>query len=397
LSKGPALSVSKDPALSLSKGPVLSVSKERFEVSLATAADEAEVRRLLREHPLAGDVVVSLEREPDSRIAAGIEGDVHHTLVARERTTSRIAAIASRAVRDAFVNGVPARVGYLGQLRIAEGVRGYRTLLDSGFDFCRELHEAGDARVYLTSIVADNQAARRLLLGLRSRSAPRFEPAGALSTLILPRARRRVPRRHGGIEIRPGSRDLLEEIAACLWRNGERRQFAPCWRLEDLCAPRRTPDLSPEHFLVATRGGRVVGCVARWDQRRFKQVFVRGFSPRLRRWRPIVNLAGRWLGLPRLPEVGSRLEFAYLSHFAVDGDDVATATALVAAARSSLPPDVDYVVLGLAEGSSLLPALRRRSRHREYRSLLYLACWPDGERVVRALDGRLPHAEVAVL
>ena len=50
-----------------------------YDVSLATAADEPAVRRLLREHPLGGDIAVSLEREPDTSIAAGIEGDVHQT------------------------------------------------------------------------------------------------------------------------------------------------------------------------------------------------------------------------------------------------------------------------------------------------------------------------------
>ena len=91
--------------------------------------------------------------------------------------------------------------------------------------------------------------------------------------------------------------------------------------------------------MVATRAGRVVGCVARWDQRRFKQVVVRGYSRRIARWRPFVNAAGRWLGVPPLPAVGDRLELAYLSHLAVDGDNADVAVALVAAARCGLAPE----------------------------------------------------------
>ena len=196
-----------------------------YDVSLATAADEPAVRRLLRERPLAGDITVSLEREPDTSIAAGIEGDVHQTLIARERRTSRIAAIGSRAVRDAFVNGNRTRLGYLGQLRVAAPFRATRSLLGAGFAFCRTLHETGDTGIYLTSVVSDNHAARRLLLGLRSEHLPRFAPAGSVSTLILPC--RRPERRSAptGVDIRDGSPDLVDDIAACLSRYGRRHQF----------------------------------------------------------------------------------------------------------------------------------------------------------------------------
>ena len=369
----------------------------RFDVSLAAGADDAAVRGLLRDHPLAGEVLVSLEREPDGRIAAGIEGDAHQTLIAREGGTHRVAAVGSRSVRYAFVNGRPMRLGYLGQLRVATPFRRSRTLLDTGFAFCRALHDAGDARIYLTSIIADNHAARRLQLGVRSEHAPQFAPAGGISTLVLARGGRGARLRAGDLEIRNGSADLLDGIVACLWRNGRRYQFAPCWTEEDLSSDVRTPDLRLEHFVVAMRDCRVVGCVACWDQRRFKQAVVRGYSARAARWRPLVNLAGGWLGIPRLPDVGRRLEFAYLSHLAVDDDDADVAVALIAAARRRLPPDIDCVATGVADDSPLLTAFRRAFRHREYHSLLYLAFWPDGECLAKTLDGRVPHPEVAIL
>ena len=116
----------------------------RFDVGLACAADDERVRRLLREHALPGDVALTFEREPDSTIAAAIEGDVHQTIVARGRNAGEIAGIASRAERDVFLNGRPARLGYLGQLRA--DLRGHRVaaLLDDGFAFCRTLHEQGN-------------------------------------------------------------------------------------------------------------------------------------------------------------------------------------------------------------------------------------------------------------
>jgi len=366
----------------------------RFDVRVAAAADDEDVRRLLREHALPGDVALTFEREPDSAIAAGIEGDVHQTMVARERAGGRIAGIASRAERDVFLNGRPARLGYLGQLRA--DLRGHRVgaLLDEGFAFCRSLHEQGHVPAYLTAIVEQNHAARRLLCGLRSPTAPRFVRAGGLVTLAIPRARRQRLRVPAGIEIRQGSVELLPDIVACLDRNGRRCQFTPRWTIDDLLSARRTPGLEPRDFLVAIAGGRVTGCAAIWDQRGFKQGIVRGYSRRLARWRRVVNLAGSWLDVPALPAIGRPLPFVYLSHVAIDDDRPDVTAALVSEARRRLPAGVSYMVTAFAEGS---PMLLAAGRHRTYRSVLYLACWPDGQRLVESLDARLPHPEVAIL
>jgi hypothetical protein len=197
----------------------------RFDVSVASAADDAEVRRILRGNALGGGIRVSLEREPDAGVAAAIEGDVHHTLIARERSSGRVAAIGSRSVRDVYVNGRPSRLAYLGQLRFNRPLRAPRELLEAGFAACRALHESADAPCSLISIVADNEAAARLLLGIRSPSMPRFVPAGAVTTLVMRcggRERRTVP---GRVEICSGTRELLGDVLECLRRHAVRHRY----------------------------------------------------------------------------------------------------------------------------------------------------------------------------
>ena len=372
-------------------------SRHRYDVRVAGVADDEQVRRLLREHSLPGEVVLTLEREPDSAIASAIEGDVHQTLIACEPGHGGIVGIASRAEREVFLNGQTMRLGYLGQLRV--DVRGHRvaTLLDEGFHFCRTLHEKGRVSAYLTAIVEDNHSARRLLSGLRSPAAPHFVRAGTLVTLAIPRPRYQARPRHPSIEVRQGSAELLHDIVACLERNGRRYQFTPRWTVDDLVSQRRTPGLEPSDFIVAIAGGKVVGCVATWDQRGFKQVIVRGYSQRLARWRRLVNLAGPMIGVPALPPIGRALEFVYLSHVAVDDDRPEVLAALVSEARARLAPDVRYMVTAFSEHSPLLATISRLALHRSYRSVLYLACWPDGRRLVESIDGRLPHPEVAIL
>ena len=77
----------------------------RFAFALASREDDPEIRRLLRENALPGEVSLSFEREPDAALAASIGGDVHQTLVARDRATGQIVGLAARSVRGMFVNG----------------------------------------------------------------------------------------------------------------------------------------------------------------------------------------------------------------------------------------------------------------------------------------------------
>jgi len=328
---------------------------------------------------------------------------VHQTIVARDRSTGRIAAIASRSVHDAFANGRPARVGYLGQLRVTSPSGARRELFDRGFEFCRSLHERGDAGLYLLSTAADNTSTRRLLTRLPSQHAPRVKPIGAYRTLVFDLSRRgrwamsRPPRQHEGIEFRRGSSGFVDEIAACLDRHGRRFQFARVWRPQDLADARRTADLSLDDFVVATRGRQVVGCVAVWDQRRFKQTVVRGYGGNLQRWRTVINARSRLLGTPVLPPAGTRLEMAHLSHFAVDPDLAHAAPLLVRHAATIAPLNATHLVLGLAAENPVAALLAQTLRQRSYETLLQVAYWPDGARDALMLDARLPQPEAATL
>jgi hypothetical protein len=368
-----------------------------FAVDIASAADDAEVRGLLRNASFGGDVRISLEREPDSMLAASIEGDEHCALIARHVRTGAIAGVASRAVRDAFVNGVPGRIVYLGQLRIDPQFSRHRALLAAGFDRVRAEQTAAAPQLHLASVVADNVAARRLL-SRRARGWPTFEAVDNLLSLAIPARPRNASRHSPDVRCERGSIADLDAIVACLGRNGARFQFHPRWSRADMTGP-RTRGLSLDDFIVARRDGALVGCVACWDQRAFKQVRVRGYSPRLSRWRPIVNACSRITRAPHLPRVGELLQFAYLSHLAVDeheGEGVMV-DLVAAAVQAACQRGLDYVVVGMSAAHPWLSAVRRVFSHRAYESILYAAFWPDAAALAESLDRRPSHPELAIL
>lgn len=364
----------------------------RLIVDLARPGDDPEIRRLLRDNPMDGAIRVSLEREPNAFLAAAVEGEPHATVVARDPASGRILGMGSRAVWNTFVNGKPCRLGYLSQLRVDRAARGRRRLLAAGYAALRDLRRPDELPFDITSVIADNETARRLLSG-GVPGLPTYRELSGFVTLVLPALR--PGRKRAAVPVEPGLPDRMDEVADCLARNRRRYQAAPFFTAEDLLSPERSRGLAPHDFRLALRDGRVVGCLALWDQSGFKQLVVRGYAPRLARWRPWINRLPLSLGIPRLPDPGDALPHATASHVAVDEDDPEVFQALVESAHAeACARRYAYIVIGFAAGHPWLPWLERRFRPRRYESVLYTVDW-GGEAV--ALDGRRPHVEAALL
>jgi hypothetical protein len=361
-----------------------------YHVELATPADEPALRRLLRDSPMEGAISLSLEREPELGLAAAVEGRRHVAVVARDPGGSPV-ALATRTVRTAFVDGEPAQIGYLGQLRVLPELRGNLRVLRLGTSLLRGCRRADELPFDFTSIVSDNLRARRLLEAGIDR-LPAYQPIGEMVTLAFATAR--APRRAALVR---GSIERLPEIAAFLRADGARRQLAPCPTVADLASTERARGLAPRDFLLAEQDGRLVGCGAIWDQRGFKQAVVRGYAPHLRLLRPLLATVGPALGLPRLPPVGTALASAFLAFLAVADDDRAVFDALLDAALvEARARRLELLALGLAADHPLLGAAQRRP-HRAYRSTLYAVDAGQGTAPGAALAGRPLGPEVATL
>src|SRR5690349_8686647 len=89
---------------------------QRLKFALATQTDDPDIRRLLRENPMRGQISLTLEREPNYFADALWPGTEKQTLIAREN--GRMVCVGSCTLRDRFVNGQSRRVGYLGGLRL---------------------------------------------------------------------------------------------------------------------------------------------------------------------------------------------------------------------------------------------------------------------------------------
>lgn len=354
----------------------------------ATADDEAA--RTLLEQPMAGTIRLALARSPSPRAASQVEGDRYRLTLARSVSSGEVIGMGARTVRPVFFDGEPARVGYLGQLRVEPGGASLRRWR-RGFSELLSNRQPDELDFDLTTIATDNGPARRFLeRGLPG--MPRYEPLGEIETFVFAtgrpqkRSRPRVP------SLRPS------ELTAVLDRLDDDRHryfLAPRWHRQDLGPGGRCRGLSAEDFLVVRNGDRLCGCAAIWDQRAFKQVVVVGYAPWLELVRPFVNLGLRALGQPLLPQPGTTLALAYLSHWSAD--DTATAAELLDAAKErARRRGLEQLVLSLPGRHPLASELPRLAGCRRYRTTLYAVGGAEGSLLERLRSGLL-HLEGATL
>lgn len=363
----------------------------RLTYALASCDDEAELRALLRNQPLPGWVTLSFEREPDFFAANAIEGERHRVLLARDGES--LAGFCSRVSRRVFINGEVQWLGYMGQFRTALGwqgsTRAYRLLREGFAEVRQRLRDADEMDWDITSILADNHAARRILTASLP-GLPDYQWLTGFNTLVY----RSDGRSLGQSAIESGEVAGLAAIADCLQRNYRRYQFAPLWDESTLTKA----GLAADDFLVLREGGKVIACAAIWDQRDMKQTVVRAYRWPLGRLRPLLNIVTPLLGLPRLPSPGEILRQGWLSHLACDEDDPRALQLLLSAAlQQARQRGLEQLMLGLADEHPLLVAAGGARRHLRYRSDIYRIDWAASAGGIDTPVTGVPHLELAVL
>ena len=353
----------------------------RFE--LVDSQYESRLRSLLRETPLGGAIETTLRREPHYFLGAVVEGPFHQVLAAVSGEaavsgqTAELVAMATRSVRNRYVDGTKMPVGYLGGLRVREDARKGLVLV-RGFQKLRQLHEDGRTDFYLTTISEGNSPAVDALTKRRA-GLPDYHELGRYLTFILPTRVWKTVTKIRGLSVRCPTHDELPELLTFLNREGASKLFFPVLDETDFQPPSATFRYLPLHqILCAWRDGKIVGTLAGWDQSAFKQSHVERYHGHWKWSRHVYNLAARCLRLPRFPHPGDALRNIMLALPVIENSDEAVWHALLHQVRE-LPvvKQNDSLALGLFERDPLVPLVRNASVHC-YQTRVYVVSWnPD--------------------
>lgn len=368
----------------------------RFRFELATPDDDADLRHVLEATPMEGQIAVTFRREPSWFAAAVVDGRFRQAIVCRDLKTGRIIGFGCRSVRDVFVNGRPATVGYLSSLRLLPEHRSLG-LVARGYAAFHELHQDGRVPFYLTTIAEGNHPALDVLTSGRA-GLPAYHPAGVYHTIAVALPRRRRAAAARGVGVRPAREEDLPAILDFLVEEGSRRQFFPRLEATDFLSPQgMMHGLSCDQVLLAERQGRLIGTLAGWDQHRFRQSVVHAYRGWLRWARPLYNAWAWWRGRPGLPPPGGTFRYLMGALPVVTDDDANVLAALLEALRDHAAGGPwTHLLVGLHETDPLRQLLQRLQAAC-YRTRLFLVCWKDGEKERAMLDGRVPYLEAGSL
>jgi len=344
------------------------MSRYRFE--LATPEDDAALRRVLARNPLPGEISLAMRRDPSFFAAAEVEGRFVQVIACRDLATGTIVGIGSRSTRDRFRGGGVVPTGYLGSLRIDPEHR-RRSLVARGFQFLRELDDDDRAAVYFTSLAKGNKTAARTLLGMRA-GLPEYRHAATWLTHAVPITRCRDG--SGRVHVQKARQADTPDIVQFLNTVGRQRDLFAVIREADFEPGGTYRGLRVEDIHLATRGGKIVGTFALWDQRPFRQITVTHYPQTLAWLRPLLNLANSWRGLPLLPTPGEVLPCLFGSLLAIADEHQETARSLFAAAARAYAGDATMAFVGFdARSSHLFGFLTRLGT--TYETSIHLVSW----------------------
>ena len=369
----------------------------RYSFEVATPADDAALRAFLRECYMEGAIHLSFRREPSFFVAERVGARSSQAIVVRDTHTRQVVGLGSRSIRRVYVNGEARDIGYLGGLRSHPSVRG-RTLLARGYRFLKELHQDGQAPYYLTTIMEDNENARRILESGRG-GLPTYRYIGRLATFVVPLGLRKGGPGSRDVLVTQASPDVLKDTVAFINRHNRARQFAPHYEEEDFQDSGVLPGMTVDNVYVAWQGENIVGVVGVWDQRRFKQTVVMGYEGALRWLRPVVNIVTRVKGFGPLPKPGSPIDFFYVGFVAIDPPNSAVLSSLLDHVSCEAPVEgCSHFLIGLSADDPMQEVLHKY-HPRTLFSRIYIVHWEDEDdgACVCAPGQRMCHLEIATL
>ena len=347
---------------------------DRYEISLASGSDSAQILNIYECGDFKGDVSVLYTRRPDPVQSLEDEGEKAVIPIVRDLSTGVIVGMGACIIRKAYINGEIRSTGYLTGLK---GLPHYRKKVPAISETYRYLREKtmGEVDIYYTTILKENTAVQKMLEKKR-KGMPEYRRIGEYTVYGF---RTGVKARSRGWKLETGSLAELESLD--IWRPGD-FNFSP--------ADAALHGLSDgDVYILRDKDGNAAAACAVWNQQDCKQYIVTGYGG-IYRW--MKKLPLKLAGYPDLPREGVPANYASIALLAVKDNDPVLANILLrnVAEKAS---KYDFLMFGLFEDHPLKAAMENM-KCIKYQSILYTVHW---EESMLELDGRPVNLDVGLL
>ena len=310
---------------------------------------------------MRGELVLSTQRGPDFFALYRQQGGPFETWV-QEDPEGRLVGMGSLLVRDGWLAGAPARVGYLGDLRTRFASRRSGALAHFYGAVLREAQARHGVSAFLTAVLASNQDAMQSLVRRSSRrpEQPQYHPFRRF-TLRSIRFQGRRRRRSTPFELRTATPEDLPAIRERLAEDHRQRPFGE--RFDQGAFEQRLsawPGFALEQTWLAFENEALVGLTSVWDPSPVKRYRVEAWNGPLRWQRLAFNAGAAVLGWTRLPPAGAILDTLHLCNTWIQDDRPEVLEALLEDIYAWAQPRGHHLLSApVYEGDPLGAAFRR--------------------------------------
>jgi GNAT superfamily N-acetyltransferase len=344
-------------------------------IRTGTQADNAKIHDLIAKITMPGPAHMCFQRSPDFFMGAQVVGDDFVLTVADDDERPEVlAGLTVISGRELFISGVKRRVYYSGDTRVDPHYR-RRGIASNLFVEQKKYRSTSDLLqgIVLKENTAPLDAAANTADGVLFR----YWISHTIETSFI-FTRKLTPRIPVSATIRAASTSDLPAMQAFFDREAPRRNGYPVYDMQKMAAgDPYYAGLKVEDYALALREGQIIGMLAGWNQKAYKQTRIVGFKPIIKAIRPLYNLYVRLAGGFTLPAIGGTLNYLSLYNILIADDDKAVFQGLIDWVMAHHGQTCDALAVGITHGDPLEDVPRSYKRQKLLSSHFWLSYGED--------------------
>jgi GNAT superfamily N-acetyltransferase len=361
-------------------------------VRLGKPEDNPKIQDLITKITMPGVAQMCFQRAPDFFVGAKVIGDEFILAVADDdERPDVLAGLTVISGRDLFISGQKRRVYYSGDTRVdpfyrRRGIASNLFLEQKKYRTTEDLLQGIVLKENTAPLDAAANAADGVLF--------RYWISHTIETSFI-FTRKITPRIPKGVQMRPATAADVPAMQAFFDREAPRRNGYPVYDFQKLLAgDPYYAGLKIEHFVLALRDGQLIGMIAGWDQKSYKQTRIVGFKPIVKVLRPFYNLYVGLTGGFKLPPVGGVLNYLTLANILIANDDPAVLQGLIDYVMAHAGQKYDALATAFTHGDPLENVPRGYKRQKLFSNNFWLSY---GEDPRPTIDNRPLYVELGRL
>ena len=359
--------------------------KNKLNIQILDKSFDSQIAELFDEDCMGKDIALQYRTQPSFIDSLKLKGDFNQAFGVIS-TEGKLKSLGARSIKKMYLNGKVEDIGYLSSMRVRSNRRGALDMA-RGYEFLKGLHEDRRTNFYISTIVDDNDYARKLLESGRC-GLPQYKDMGLYYTATIPLMSRKCKLKTD-VSSKKAKPDDLNIICDFLNEEGKNKQFFPIYEPHDFDGSKA---VTAEVFYMLHVNDKLSAVMALWDQRKQRQIVISKYSKRMKMLKSIYNFASGLCSLPLMPDEKSILNSVYGSFIAVKNNAPDLFEQLLNFVIADNKNKYDWISLGFHEKDPLLAVVKKR-KHFKYISRLYTVGWDTLPKI----DGRIPYLELGAL